>query len=244
MDMKRKCIYVIVQFAIFAYLLINTNAPALSETIYHEAEVYLDRIPLNRKIYVWPIKLRVYELIGDKSPDIAQSIEEYANIRRDVLYLTDELNVPQISIVTSQNFEDRKGVNDALSLSNLPSAYKKFAMTAPLTADGCAVYRFTTRSTWAAAGLMFVDLNKFGKGRGLLSNCVHAGLDFINGIPTSDDYFYYSDAPSENARRQILVAITKCSTEGTGEGNLLERTRDGIIPLPSIKCVKKAVATK
>lgn len=199
--------------------------------------LYLRNMPDSKKVYVWPSRTRNYEILGNKS-EIFRVVNNYISDRSELFEMNAAIGVAQISILYG-NFEDSSvQVKKLMNESKLLPWYKTFSYGASLSEDGCTAYRFMSRKTWLAVGLIFVDQRKFGVGSEIHRDlCISGALDYVNGFPTKEDYFNYLSLPSEPVREMILKAADECSNEGSGEQQQMERSRDGITPLPSLQCV-------
>ncbi len=191
---------------------------------------YLESLPVGTKVYVWPNRMRAYKTVGDDRA-VRASVDRYLGLRRNAFPLATRL--AQISVIPVGAEES---VASALEVSGLLPSYREFLRTAPQSNDGCTAYLFTSRDTWASAGVVLVRQDMFNDAVAL-DGCVHVALDYINGVPSAGTEFSSSAFPDVEARGAILAASRQCSTEGTGPRNAQERTRDNLTPLPSIDCI-------
>lgn len=185
---------------------------------------YLRSLPYDRKIYVWPIWRRPYEVVADRL-NVSSSIERYKVLRGDLNGL-----FPAFAA-------------SALTSSRLLPSYKDFVAKAEVSLNGCTAYKFISRDTWASVGVILVnELNFRDKDTGTLDGCVHAALDYLQGFPTKDGYFDYLTLPDATIRGLVIQATYECAAEGDGNAEPREGTRDGLTPLPSLDCIVAKVA--
>ncbi|HEV7275016.1 MAG TPA: hypothetical protein VGN80_01890 [Devosiaceae bacterium] len=205
---------------------------------------YVSSLPADLNIYVWPTRIRPYEIIGDNKAETLETVSRYINKTKDMFLLTHRLSFPMISLLLydSGKVDPYKKF---LEQSDMSSAYKKGIANINLTYDGCAFTSVLSRRTWAAGGVVFVDIARIVNPMEQME-CLHAALDYINGFPAPTKEATHRDLPSADVRKVVLAAITRCSEEGVG-GADEERSRDGLTPLPPLSCIKawlKEGATK
>ena len=203
---------------------------------------YLRSLPHDVKIYVWPTWRRPYEVLADHF-DIGSSIERYKVLRGDLNGLFPTFGTAQISIIVADSANWQNDINSALASSELLPAYKDFVATAEVSPNGCTAYKFTSRDTWAAVGVILINEAIFReKGEAMLDGCVHTGLDYLQGFPTRDRYFDYLTLPDATIRGLVIEAIYKCAAQEDVTPAPEERTKDGLAPLPSLDCIMAKAA--
>ncbi|TPJ98529.1 hypothetical protein FJ872_31590 [Mesorhizobium sp. B2-5-9] len=204
-----------------------------------DADRYLKSLSQGVKIYVWPSFSKYYEYIGD-STSVRSYVKEYREQNRDINRLDDVIRTAQISIVSIKFRSFKESV--ARVMARLLPKYKEFAITAQISSDGCTAYRFTSRDTWMAVGIIFIDedeVNSAGEKFGI--ECIAASLDYVGGFPVATSYFDYKELPGKLARKQILKAIRACSKRRSIDPDN-NSTKDGIFPLPSMSCVESGIS--
>lgn len=227
---------------VFSYFM---RADARAETDYRLKQSslnYLSNIDQSEKLMIWPSYTLKYEVVN-WNYDVYKSVLEYIGNRRDIFRFEDSYDTAQISIISISPGLSEKGMVNLLESSNLLQGYKLFAYRARLGDDGCTAYKFTSRETWAAVGIIFIDKKKFGIGnKEETDSCVSGTLDYIMGFPSKNRYFDYRLLPEGAIRKVILGAIYQCAADGDNESRREEATKDGLIPLPSLECVKRKIA--
>lgn len=203
---------------------------------------YLQSLPHDGKIYVWPTWRRPYEVVADHL-DVGGSIARYKVLRGDLNGLFPAVGMAQISIISGNGANWKNDIKSALVSSALLPSYKDFVATAKVGQDGCTAYKFLSRDTWASVGVILINETIFReKGEAILDGCVHAALDYLQGFPTTDRYFDYLTLPDATIRGLVLESIYKCAAEEDGAPEPEERSKDGLAPLPSLDCITAKVA--
>lgn len=235
-------------YASLSVMLLSSRAwPTEKEVVHAQATKdaavnYLRSLPYDRKIYVWPIWRRPYEVVADRL-NVSSSIERYKVLRGDLNGLFPAFAAAQISIIAADGANWQKDIASALTSSRLLPSYKDFVAKAEVSLNGCTAYKFISRDTWASVGVILVnELNFRDKDTGTLDGCVHAALDYLQGFPTKDGYFDYLTLPDATIRGLVIQATYECAAEGDGNAEPRERTRDGLTPLPSLDCIVAKVA--
>lgn len=206
-------------------------AANLSESA-REAREYLSLYPQDQKLYVYPNRLHLFELLGDDKGTGAAVIQAY-NRARDGYSMVYYPAFPLVSI----NMYDGDTVGAErrfLSQSNMVSAYKQGIVKRSVWEDPCTFTRNTTRDTWPAHASAFIDTSRIAGTD--LEGCLSVALDYINGFPMRPD-MGYRDAPADDVRRLIMSAIIDCSRKGNSLAEDKERSRDGFTALPAMECV-------
>lgn len=228
-------------------LLGNPAWPAEKEGIRKQAAKdaalsYLRPLPRDGKIYVWPTWRRPYEVVAAHL-NVSSSIERYKVLRGDLNGLFPTFGAAQISIIAADGANWQNDVTSALASSALLPFYKDFVATAKVGEDGCTAYKFLSRKTWAAVGIILIDEAIFReKAEAKLDDCLHTALDYLQGFPTRDRYFDYLTLPDATIRGLVIEAIYKCAAQEDGTPAPEERTKDGLTPLPSLDCIMAKVA--
>ncbi|WP_146172569.1 hypothetical protein [Mesorhizobium helmanticense] len=242
-----KAVQVWLYASLSVMLLSNRAWPTEKEVVHARATKdaavnYLRSLPHDRKIYVWPTWRRPYEVVADRL-NVSSSIERYKALRGDLNGLFPTFATAQISIIAVDGASWQDDIASALTSSRLLPSYKDFVAKAKVSLSGCTAYKFISRGTWASVGFILVnELNFRDKDAGELDWCVHAALDYLQGLPTKDGYFDYLTLPGATIRGLVIQAIYECAAEGDGTAEPAERTRDGLTPLPSLDCIVAKVA--
>jgi len=232
-------LYVLVSFAVLANRAWSTeNDVAQAPAARDAAANYLRSMPDHTKIYVWPTWRRPYEIIGDNL-NMRNSVERYKALRGDLSGLYPAFRTAQITIIGDR--PNRQDLELVIAGSHLLPWYKDFVANAELNTDGCTAYRFTSRGTWASVGVVLVNEVHLHE-TDALDRCIHAALDYLQGFPTRDGYFNYLTIPDATVRGVAIEAIYKCAAEVEGTSEQIERTRDGLTPLPSLDCILAKIA--
>lgn len=184
---------------------------------------YLAALPADTPVFMWPTRMHRYEAIGDDS--LRGSLDRYLRIRGNAFPFGSGADISVIA-----------ATDNALRQSSLPPGMLDAVARAQRSADGCSAYLSSSRDTWAGLGAMVVDMKRFGD-MVKVDECLHSGLDYLNGVPTAQGHFDLQAMPSAEARAAILAASRQCSTEGLNASHPDERTRDGMTPLPTIACL-------
>jgi hypothetical protein len=245
----------LVQSTLFSLFYVFASLSASAHTISKEkndlAIEYIDALPQVRKILIPTTWRRTYEILGSEAT-ITKSIGKYEKLGYRQFYLSNypfhlsnflSSGRPQISIISissNQTFSSEIGM--IVAESRLLPAYKEFLSTAPVSPDGCTVYKFTSRETWASIGVITIGLKEIEEaGDDKLEKCIHGALDYINGFPLPSMYFNYSLLPDSEVRGLIMEAIGQCAKEGATDMKPPETTKDGITALPSLSCVRSKI---
>jgi hypothetical protein len=221
----------------------SVSADTISKEKIELAARYIDTLPRDTKILVWPTWRRSYEILG-REGDIDQSIEKYKGLGSRPFYLSNFWgHRPQISMISiSSNHAFSSEIGTVVARSSLLPSYKELLLKASLSNDGCTAYKFTSRHTWASIGIIIIGLKEIEKaGVDALDQCIQGALDYINGFPLPSKHFYYSLLPDSEVRGLIMEAIGQCAKEGVTEIQPPETTRDGVTALPSLSCVKSKI---
>jgi hypothetical protein len=221
----------------------SVSADTISKEKIELAARYIDTLPRDTKILVWPTWRRSYEILG-REGDIDQSIEKYKGLGSRQFYLSNFWgNRPQVSIISiSSNYAFSSEMGAVVARSRLLPSYKEFMLKTALSGDGCTAYKFTSRQTWASVGIIIISQKEIEKASGdPLDQCVQGSLDYINGFPLPTKYFDYSLIPDSEVRGLIMEAIGQCAKAGMSDVQPPETTRDGVTALPSLSCVKSKI---
>jgi hypothetical protein len=218
-------------FSLLAVL--GTHCAAAEATNRDLAIAYVRALPSDKKIYVWPTKLRVFEIVGRVDlAAVSANVTDYAGTYPEMMFWPFP-RPPQVSIFAYDD-ETADPWEEFVAVSQLLDAFKRSLNPQALKAQACSFTGLVTRDTWAAGGAVFLDRSRLSAEE--QRECIDAGLDYINGFP-APARFDYRQLPSKEVRELILKAVTKCSVEGPIIGEPLEKTKDGLTPLPSIDCV-------
>lgn len=235
-------LYVLVSFAVLANRAWSTeNDVAHAPAARNAAADYLRSMPDHTKIYVWPTWRRPYEIIGDNY-NMHGSVERYKALRGDLSGLYPAFRTAQIAIIADNS--NRQDLASVIAGSHLLPWYKDFVANSELNTDRCTAYKFTSRGTWASVGVILVNEVHFHEtDAAALDRCIFAALDYLQGFPTRDGYFNYLTIPDATVRGVVIEAIYQCAAEADDNTReRIERTRDGLTPLPSLDCILAKIA--
>ena len=203
--------------------------PSLNE----KAIAYLESLPPETRIYVWPTRLRTYEIVGDQSLPTAYEVLSAYNSEHPGLSLSGMTPLTPLISLYFYRGEAQDYLENFMNDSRLPNSYKSFLAGLRMNYEGCVFTSLLTRSTWAVGGAVFMDLSRI-QAEADRRECIKSGLDYINGFPTSP-HFDYRQFPPDDVRRVVMGALMKCSADGPVDSE--EVTRDGLTPLPTLECV-------
>lgn len=215
---------------------------AQPQAIKDAAVSYLQALPKETKIYVWPTWGRPYEVLTSR-PTISESVERYRSLRGGINGLmsgfwNSRFNVAQVSIIAVDGSNWRTSLSSSLKRSRLLKSYKEFVGEVSSNVNGCTAFRFIDRDIWATVGVILVNEKAFNDvNESELDRCLHSALDYVGGFPTKNDQFNYLTVPDAEVRRIVLEAIYECAADASRSSE--ERTRDGLTPLPSLDCITK-----
>lgn len=201
-----------------------------------DAEAYLRSLPADTDIYIWPTRSRPYEILANDATEISKSIGRYNSSRGDYNGLHPARRIAQISIISVAKSVWKTSRESVASRSKLLTYYRDFALNEKYNENGCTAFKFTDRDTWAAVGIVAVDTDHFNE-NSILDKCIHGALDYIQGVPISSSGFNYLQFPDEDTSKIILSSIYHCASDGKSSASTIERTKDGLMPLPLMDCV-------
>jgi hypothetical protein len=198
------------------------------------ALAYVRALPSTTKVYVWPTKLRVFEIVGrDDLTSVSAVVADYARSYPEMTFWS--FPGPPLISIYAYDGETTDPWQEFVVVSKLPESFKRSLSAYDLDSQACAIASLVDRDTWASGGVVFLDRSRL-LGEEEQRECVNAGLDYINGFPTTPR-FDYRQFPSTEVRQLVLGAVMKCSRDGPVVGEPLELTKDGLTPLPSLDCV-------
>lgn len=196
-----------------------------------KARQYISGFGGDHKIIVWPQSTVRYELLSSID-GIANIIDSYADDRRSIVSLNGDSRLPTISIVVVNDMAS--DFQNVLTHSRMRRSLWSAVISTGLGTDGCNAYKQVSRQTWAGLGVVVVERKFLTLA---LDMCIRAGLDYLLGVPLAQTYFSVRALPPEASRVLLLSAIYHCARSGRSSPESVERTKDGLTPLPSTQCV-------
>lgn len=201
-------------------------------TVLSEAVAYVASLPPYTKFYVWPARQLTHEVVGD--PELQDAVKRFGLLGRPTKLVAVWGTIVQVSVLAV----GENGGGDAVAGTRQTGGYRDIVARTPPPSDGCSAIKLLSRDTWMTTAMVFIDRSKLVDSTTAgLDECVFAGLDFAAGFPTPDTVFRYREMPSPEARRVILGAAYQCAREREGPADEVERTRDGMTPLPTLGCI-------
>ncbi len=173
----------------------------------NQSITYLSKLSDDKRIVVWPTLSLSYEIINDDH-QTSNLIYKYKDIRKHSINLYESTTIAQISILNIEYDLFDSEITETMKNSDLLPAYKSFVKTAKLSNDGCTTYRFTSRNTWVAVGVVIVDSRRLKpRSPNEYEQCIYSSLDYIAGFPIEGIYFNYKALPDTEVRGFILDAM-------------------------------------
>lgn len=225
------------------YLFGSAETTEIASQTRSEAISYLESLPEDKEVHVWPSRTRVYEVLSEDS-EIADIVKGYAALRAPpLLLMRDAIGVAELSVVTADVNADLAEREKLLRQTKLLPHYRDSALSARVSTDGCTPYGFISEGTWIGTGFVLVGRDRLAsEGPEAVQACIFAALDYLNGLPLTDDPFDYRKLPSADVRGAVMWALTRCSMEPPDPTKQVQRTRDGISPFPDIECAKNSLS--
>ncbi|UXN58113.1 hypothetical protein [Phyllobacterium zundukense] len=211
------------------------------------AQAYLNTLPVEQKLYVFPSNTRLYEASENPSL-IGESLSRYNKIYSEMYDFENPIRFPQITIILNGTFLAMNSEQRSSYLSKLSEQkrYKEIIRNLRSNANGCIAQKFQSRNMWASNGFIVMDTKRINKSdSGAIDRCLHAGLDYINGFPIKSEPFDYETLPEAAVRIPIMKAIHECAYLGLSDAfdNNIERSRGNVTARPSLLCVKDNISS-
>jgi hypothetical protein len=206
--------------------------PVFSQAVREAAIQYVRSLPDDQKIMVWPSRLRSYK-VWSGDPQLSRVIDDYFKNRGAPVEAEPNDVFSNITIgIASSSEPTVQEILRGLSGSSYANEFAGLATGRP----GCSGKLEFDRNTWIDSGLGLIVEPQSNSASTTVS-CTTALLDYLNGFPMRDNVFVFDDAvPGTDVRNAVMWAFRECSEQrGPAEAHV-ERTRDGVAPLPTKNC--------
>lgn len=229
--MIRLCAILVIYISFFAS---ESTADSYPNTVAIE---YINKIQQNSKIYVWPTKARLYEIVGIKLEGLSGLVDGKSSDY--YWYKNSTFPAPLLSIYVYDSGSPGY-MNYYFNNSRLLPFYKNYVFGLPMYVSPCSFTYFSASNAWAVGGVVFADRGRLPD-EAAVKDCISVGVDYVSGFPAPTD-LNYQEFPSSADRAIVLDAIMRCALERSDGASQEKSTRDGFFPLPSLACVRDKIS--
>lgn len=222
---------------------LEPSPPNFDLSVRSAAVAYLNTLPPDQEIMVWPSGARAYSVLEVGAASGKALVDEYIRSRQGPFHSWPVRTFSNVTVAFVSVASDPAFREAVVAGKDVWSPEREFILDIGRSGTGCAAIIETSRNTWIDSGGAVVAEDIMGEiGTSSMRDCVYAVLDFINGFPTPGNEFSLEKLPGADVRNAVMWAFRVCSREDPPAGVERERTRDGVSPFPSIQCAMDYLA--